>query len=108
MKNLCHRNDVVVFSDYNKGVLGGIQDLINICTKNKKRLPIPLTELNEGNLEDAMKSDLDKFAKFFHGMLQEGIYVAPSQFEAGFISAAHTEEDVAKTAAAATKVLKAL
>lgn len=60
------------------------------------------------NLEDAMKCDLEKFGRYFHGMLQEGIYLAPSQFEAGFISAAHTEEDVARTAAAATKVLKTL
>jgi glutamate-1-semialdehyde 2,1-aminomutase len=39
------------------------------------------------NLDDAMKSDRARFAKFFHGMLAEGIYLAPSQFEAGFISA---------------------
>ncbi|HTA95412.1 MAG TPA: glutamate-1-semialdehyde 2,1-aminomutase, partial [Verrucomicrobiae bacterium] len=42
------------------------------------------------NLADAMKSDRERFKKFFHGMLDEGIYFAPSQFEAGFISTAHT------------------
>jgi len=60
------------------------------------------------NLADAMKSDRDAFAKFFHGMLAEGIYLAPSQFEAGFISAAHTVEDIDRTVAAAARVLKSL
>jgi glutamate-1-semialdehyde 2,1-aminomutase len=43
------------------------------------------------NLDDAKKSDTARFAKFFHACLQEGVYVAPSQFEAGFISLAHAE-----------------
>jgi glutamate-1-semialdehyde 2,1-aminomutase len=49
------------------------------------------------NVADAMKSDRDRFKKFFHGMLAEGIYLAPSQFEAGFISTAHTTADIEKT-----------
>jgi glutamate-1-semialdehyde 2,1-aminomutase len=60
------------------------------------------------NLDDAMKCDRDRFAKYFHGMLQAGIYVAPSQFEAGFISTAHTEDDIDGTIAAAAEVLKTL
>jgi glutamate-1-semialdehyde 2,1-aminomutase len=60
------------------------------------------------NLADAMKSDRARFAKFFHGMLAEGIYLAPSQFEAGFISTAHTPEDIDATVRAAAKVLKTL
>ncbi len=44
-----------------------------------------------------MKSDRERFKKFFHGMLDEGIYLAPSQFESGFISTAHTEADIEKT-----------
>src|SRR5713226_478163 len=55
------------------------------------------------NLADAMKSNRARFAKFFHGMLAEGIYLAPSQFEAGFLSVAHTPDDIAKTFAAAAK-----
>jgi len=58
------------------------------------------------NLTDALKSDRVRFAKYFHGMLEEGIYFAPSQFEAGFLSLAHTSEDIEKTCAAALKVLK--
>jgi glutamate-1-semialdehyde 2,1-aminomutase len=60
------------------------------------------------NLGDAMHSDRKRFAKFFHGMLDEGVYLAPSQFEAGFISAAHTEEDIDRTVAAAGRVLRTL
>jgi glutamate-1-semialdehyde 2,1-aminomutase len=60
------------------------------------------------NLEDAMKSDRARFAQYFHGMLAEGIYLAPSQFEAGFISAAHSENDIERTIAAAERVLKSL
>src|SRR5450432_1493982 len=46
------------------------------------------------NLADAIKSERGRFAKFFHGMLDEGIYFAPSQFEAGFISTAHAAADI--------------
>ena len=58
------------------------------------------------NLSDAMKSDRARFAKYFHAMLAEGIYLAPSQFEAGFISTAHSREDIEKTVRAAAKALK--
>jgi len=57
------------------------------------------------NLADAMKSDRERFAKYFHGMLEQGIYIAPSQFEAGFISTAHSAEDVEKTIQAARNAL---
>ena len=53
------------------------------------------------NLADALKSNRDQFAKFFHGMLEQGVYLAPSQFEAGFLSTAHTPADIEKTVAAA-------
>jgi glutamate-1-semialdehyde 2,1-aminomutase len=60
------------------------------------------------NLADAMRSDRARFAKFFHAMLSEGIYLAPSQFEAGFISTAHTESDISRTISATTKALRVL
>jgi glutamate-1-semialdehyde 2,1-aminomutase len=60
------------------------------------------------NLADAMHSDRTQFAKFFHGMLDAGIYLAPSQFEAGFISTAHTEADIEFTVATAAQVLRTL
>ena len=64
------------------------------------------TEKPVHNLADAMSSDRARFAKFFHGMLAEGIYLAPSQFEAGFISTAHTTDDIEKTVKAAAKALQ--
>ncbi len=60
------------------------------------------------NLADAMKSDREHFKKFFHGMLDAGIYLAPSQFESGFISVAHTTADIEKTIKAAAKVMRSL
>lgn len=60
------------------------------------------------NLADAMKADRERFKKFFHGMLDAGVYLAPSQFEAGFISTAHSEADLEKTVSVAAKVLGTL
>ena len=60
------------------------------------------------NVADALRSDRERFKKFFHGMLEAGIYLAPSQFEAGFISTAHTPSDIEQTAAAAAKVMRGL
>ncbi|MDF5710733.1 MAG: glutamate-1-semialdehyde 2,1-aminomutase [Nostoc sp. S4] len=60
------------------------------------------------NYEDAKKSDTVKFGRFHRGMLERGIYLAPSQFEAGFTSLAHTEEDIDQTLAAARDVMSNL
>ena len=57
---------------------------------------------------DATKCDVERFKKFFHGMLAEGVYLAPSAFEAGFVSAAHSDADIDATVAAAAKVFKTL
>jgi glutamate-1-semialdehyde 2,1-aminomutase len=57
------------------------------------------------NYEDAKKSDLAKFSRFHRGMLERGIYLAPSQFEAGFTSLAHTDADIDRTLDAARAVL---
>ncbi|MBD2462033.1 glutamate-1-semialdehyde 2,1-aminomutase [Oscillatoria sp. FACHB-1407] len=58
--------------------------------------------------EDAKKSDLNKFARFHRGMLERGVYLAPSQFEAGFTSLAHTEADIDRTLEAARAVMSSL
>lgn len=60
------------------------------------------------NLSDVLRCDKERFQKFFHGMLLEGIYFAPSAYEAGFISNAHTEVELTKTFHAAEKVFKKL
>src|SRR5690606_29613462 len=56
-------------------------------------------------LSQVAAGDIARFRAFFHGMLRQGIYLAPSAFEAGFISAAHGEDEIALTLEAARKVL---
>src|SRR5579863_8122551 len=62
--------------------------------------PNPVTDW-----DSAKRSDAERFRQFFHWMLDHGIYLAPSQFEAGFVSAAHTEQDIAKTVEAASEFM---
>ena len=59
-----------------------------------------------GSLAEAEGSDTSRYARFFHGMLEKGVYLAPAQFEAGFISLAHTEKDIETTVSAASEVLR--
>jgi len=56
----------------------------------------------------SMACDQERFKKFFHGMLDRGVYMAPSAFEAGFVSAAHADEDIANTLSAAAEVFTTL
>ena len=60
------------------------------------------------NFDDAKTSDLDKFALFYNGLRQNGIYIAPSQFEVLFLSAAHDAEHIETTIKAAEKVFDQL
>ena len=60
------------------------------------------------NYTQVMKSDSRRFNQLFHGLLDRGIYIAPALFEAGFVSAAHTDADIAATVAAAREVFKLL
>jgi glutamate-1-semialdehyde 2,1-aminomutase len=65
----------------------------------------------EGPVTDwdgASKSDTEAFAKFFRSMLDSGVYLPPSQYEAAFLGATHTEEDVQKTIAAAKLAFKGM
>ena len=57
---------------------------------------------------DVMACDVERFKRFFHGMLDEGVYLAPSAFEAGFVSAAHGDAEIDATVAAAGRVLRDL
>ncbi|GAB7197589.1 glutamate-1-semialdehyde 2,1-aminomutase [Dickeya oryzae] len=58
--------------------------------------------------QDALKCDVERFKRFFHLMLDEGVYLAPSAFEAGFMSLAHSPEDIEHTIAAARRCFAAL
>ncbi len=63
---------------------------------------------NISRFNQVMQCDQERFKQFFHLMLKQGIYLAPSAFEAGFVSAAHTQQDLDKTLAAANIAFKAL
>ena len=58
------------------------------------------------NFNQVMACDQEKFKLFFHAMLERGVYLAPSAFEAGFVSSMHSDEDIAQTINAATEVFK--
>lgn len=66
------------------------------------------SEHQVNTFEQATQCNIEQFKRFFHGMLDEGIYLAPSAYEAGFVSAAHTKDDLQKTIDAAAKVFKTL
>ncbi len=66
------------------------------------------SERKPTSFADMMASRTDLFPAFFHAMLDEGVYLAPSAFEAGFVSAAHSADDVVNTIAAAEKAFKQL
>ena len=95
-----------------KRLEAGIQSVIN-------KYSLPLTQNRVGSMftlfftsepvtdyESAKKSDTAKFSVYFSSMLDQGIYLAPSQFEAAFISTAHSENDIDRTIVAATKALR--
>ncbi len=65
--------------------------------------PRPVTDY-----KSAKESDTAQYARFFRGMLESGIYLAPSQFEAMFVSLAHSESDVSNTLASAARALRAI
>ncbi len=58
------------------------------------------------NLADARRSDQAAFSRYFHACLERGVYFAPSQFEAGFLSLAHTEPDIEQSARASAEALR--
>jgi len=63
---------------------------------------------NVTDFQQATKCNIEQFQKFYHGMLDEGVYLAPSAYEAGFVSLAHTDEDIQNTINAAEKVFSTL
>jgi glutamate-1-semialdehyde 2,1-aminomutase len=65
-------------------------------------------EVSVKNYAQVMACDVERFKKFFHMMLEEGVYLAPSAFEAGFVSIAHSDQDIADTVAAAKRVFARL
>jgi glutamate-1-semialdehyde 2,1-aminomutase len=66
------------------------------------------TEKQVTRYEQVVAGDIERFKTFFHGMLRQGIYLAPSAFEASFLSIAHSDDDIAHTLAATEAVMKGL
>jgi glutamate-1-semialdehyde 2,1-aminomutase len=60
------------------------------------------------NYPAVMKTDGARFNTLFHGLLDRGVYIAPALYEAGFVSSAHSEADIAETVAAAGEIFKSL
>lgn len=60
------------------------------------------------NYTQVMKTEGARFNKLFHGLLDRGEYIAPALYEAGFVSNAHTDKDIATTVAAAREIFKTL
>ncbi len=94
-------------------------DLVEGLKSSAKTYNIPFVADSEGgmfgfffnsrpvkNFADAKMSDVARFKKFFWGMLEHGVYMAPSAFEAGFVSGAHSEKDMSLTLEIADKVMK--
>ena len=98
------------------------QMLVNGLSESASACGIPLTtntvgamfgffftrEENVSSFQQVMNCNQEQFNQFFHGMLKEGIYLAPSSFEAGFVSSAHTDDDITTTIDAAKKVFSTL
>lgn len=79
-----------------------------VCNRCGSMMTFFAREGEVRNYADAKRSDTERFARFHVGMLARGVYLAPSQFEAVFVSSVHTDEDVAATVAAAAEVFAAL
>jgi len=91
-------------------------------TERARRAGVPLTAQAVGGMfgifftketavtrfAQVMACDVERFKKFFHGMLREGVYLAPSAFEAGFVSAAHSDADIGETLDKAEAVFRTL
>jgi glutamate-1-semialdehyde 2,1-aminomutase len=75
-------------------------------TRVGSMLGLFFTERQVRDYESAKTSDTERYARYFHAMLDEGVYLAPSQFEAAFVSTAHSEEDIQATVAAAEKAFR--
>ena len=97
------------------------QSLITGLTNAAKQAGVPFSATSLGSMfglffrndvpttyAQMMECDKEKFGRFFHGMLREGVYLAPSAFEAGFVSAMHTQAEVDATVSAAAHVFSTL
>lgn len=108
--------------DFHKNLSATAKTLVDGLQERADKAGIPLTTNQVGGMfgifftdekqvtgfEQVSKCDQERFKKFFHGMLEQGVYLAPSSYEAGFVSAAHGEAEIQATLDAAEKVFATL
>ncbi|MBN1573019.1 MAG: glutamate-1-semialdehyde 2,1-aminomutase [Deltaproteobacteria bacterium] len=106
-----------VFDDIVKKTKGLIEGILSAAKESRVPLwgtavgtmaSVFFTEGPVRNFEDAKEADGGLFKKYFHEMIERGVYLAPSPFEALFVSSAHTDDDIAETVKAAGEVFKFL
>ena len=103
-----------------QGVSSAASDVYKRQEKNTRELGIPVHFTRVGsmfstfftgqvveNFESVKTCDTEFFKRYFNGLLEENIYIAPSQFEAGFMSAIHSDKEIDQTIEASFKALKA-
>ena len=108
--------------DFHKNLSATAKALVDGLQERADKAGIPLTTNQVGGMfgifftdekqvtgfEQVSKCDQERFKIFFHGMLEQGVYLAPSSYEAGFVSAAHGEAEIQATLDAAEKVFATL
>ncbi len=108
--------------DFHKNLSAAAKTLVDGLQERADKAGIPLTTNQVGGMfglfftnekqvtsfEQVSKCDQERFKKFFHGMLEQGVYLAPSSYEAGFVSAAHGNAEIQATLDAAEKVFATL
>ncbi|MCW9089400.1 MAG: glutamate-1-semialdehyde 2,1-aminomutase [Gammaproteobacteria bacterium] len=109
--------------DFYEGLSAKVEKLVTGIMGEAKKTGIPMSENHVGGMfglffteeekitafgQAVERCNADRFKLFFHGMLNEKVYLAPSAFEAGFVSAAHSDADIEETIAAAGRVLASL
>jgi len=109
-------------ADFHALLTARTEALLNGLKQTAQEVGVPFTTTQVGGMfglyfntdskirhyAQVMRSDVERFKRFFHGMLDAGVYLAPSAFEAGFVSAAHSEQDIADTLEAARHVMSQL
>jgi glutamate-1-semialdehyde 2,1-aminomutase len=114
--------DLISQSGFYEGIAAKVETLANGIVAKARARGIPMSCNTAGGMfglffteeekvtgyRQVMASNADRFKLFFHGMLEEGVYLAPSAFEAGFVSSAHTDADIEATIEAADRVLSGL
>ncbi len=114
--------ELIAKPDFHKSLAATTKMLVNGIQTAADKTEIPLTtnqvggmfglffteEKNITSFAQVMKCDQERFKKFFHSMLKEGIYLAPSAFETGFVSSKHSNKEIEETINAAEKVFSTL